>query len=224
MAQVTKSFDEKLKFTTGKVRLVYVYIFEPKVWGERDKPKYQVTALIPKDDKETLTAVANAIQRAKEIGGTATMLPLKDGDTKAKEIREKAEAEGSEVNEKLLEAYKGHFILKLSSEYKPGVYDALRNEVTDPSEFYSGVYGAVIGYCKHYTTPVTDGVTVYLKAVQKIEDGEVLVTSTNVADDFKVWGNVPTQASAPAPAPAGEPAAPALKGSESPLDIFKGLN
>lgn len=43
-----------VKVITGKVRLSYANVWEPKVQSEGQKPKYSVSIIIPKDDKDTL--------------------------------------------------------------------------------------------------------------------------------------------------------------------------
>lgn len=53
----------KTQITTGRVRLSYCNLFEPK---EQDgKLTYSVTLLIPKTDKGTLQKIKNAMEEAK---------------------------------------------------------------------------------------------------------------------------------------------------------------
>ncbi|WP_242846833.1 ssDNA-binding protein, partial [Clostridium sporogenes] len=55
------------KVTTGKVRLSYAHLFEPHAI-EGNEPKYSVSVIIPKTDTETLKAIKEATNEAKELG------------------------------------------------------------------------------------------------------------------------------------------------------------
>lgn len=53
---------------TNPVRLSYAKIHEPVAGMDGGAPKYSVALLIPKEDKETLALISQAINAAKEIG------------------------------------------------------------------------------------------------------------------------------------------------------------
>jgi len=55
------------KVITGKVRFSYVNVWEPKSVNGSD-PKYSVSLIIPKSDKETLKKIKAAIEIAKKEG------------------------------------------------------------------------------------------------------------------------------------------------------------
>ena len=76
------------KVITGKCRLSYVNIFQPKSINGSD-PKYSVSVLINKKDKETLEKIEKAIKAAEELGKASKWggkipknlkRPLRDGD------------------------------------------------------------------------------------------------------------------------------------------------
>ena len=79
-----------VKVVTGKVRLSYANVWEPKAQSEGQKPKYSVSIIIPKEDKDTLEKINDAIAKAVEegvakFGGKkpnikAIKTPLRDGD------------------------------------------------------------------------------------------------------------------------------------------------
>ena len=129
MANVSKT-----KVITGKnTRLSYFHGWEPtSINGGPER--YSVSVLIPKDDKETVKAINDAIDAAIEegiakFGGkkpnkAAIKLPLRDGDTERED-----------------EAYAGHWFINANSATKPGVVDADCQPIIDTSELYSGIYG-----------------------------------------------------------------------------------
>ena len=76
-----------MKIITGKVRFSYANVWEPKSVNGGE-PKYSVSIIIPKTDKETLKKINTAIEAAKNLG-TAKFgdkllnnykTPLRDGD------------------------------------------------------------------------------------------------------------------------------------------------
>ena len=120
------------KVVTGKVRFSYAHVFTPQEPINGGAPKYSVSLIIPKSDKETVDKINNAIELAKTEnaavwGGTVPKLlkgGLRDGDV---------EKEGDP-------AYKNSYFINANSAQKPGVVDADLNAILDQSEFYSGCY------------------------------------------------------------------------------------
>ncbi len=79
------------KVITGKGRLSYAYVWEPRMQDGQDA-KYSTSFLIPKSDKITIEKIRAAIEAAKEIGKSkkwggkvpiSLKLPLRDGDEEA---------------------------------------------------------------------------------------------------------------------------------------------
>lgn len=163
------------KVVTGKVRLSYVNVFEPRAAQPGQEPKYSVCVLIPKSDTATLTKVKAAIEAAKEAGKASwggkvpagLKTPLRDGDE---------ERDGAE--------YKGHYFINANSKQKPGVVDAAVNPIMDQSEVYSGCYGRVSLNFYSYNTNGNKGVAAGLQNVQKTADGEPLSGRSRAEDDF----------------------------------------
>ena len=60
--------NSKTKVVTGVVRLSYANVWEPKAVSEGQIPKYSVSIIIPKDDKDTLAKINAAIDAAIEEG------------------------------------------------------------------------------------------------------------------------------------------------------------
>lgn len=165
------------KVTTGKVRLSYAHLFEPHAI-EGNEPKYSVSVIIPKSDKETLQAIKEAVAEAKEQGKSKwngkvpanLKTPLRDGDV---------DREGDE-------AYAGCYFLNANSKNKPGVVDINVQPVLDATELYSGCYGRLTLNFYAYNANGNKGIAAGLGNVQKLADGESLGGAfTRAEDDFE---------------------------------------
>jgi hypothetical protein len=167
----------KVKVVTGKVRFSYANVFAPKASVEGGTPKYSVSIIIPKSDKETISKLQKAFEETKAassayFGGS---IPknlkggLRDGDA------EKEDA-----------AYEGCYFINANSVQKPGVVDQDLNPILDQNEFYSGCYGRASITFYPYNAQGSKGIACGLNNVQKLEDGEKLGGGTTAAADFAV--------------------------------------
>lgn len=168
------------KITTGKVRFSYANLFEPKASGDSEELKYSVVLLIPKSDIATLNKIKQAIQEARDsfcAKNGASALP-------AKPVSPVHDGDGVKPNSG--EPYglecKGCYVINVSSRQKPVVVDAFRNEITNPTEVYSGCYGRASINFYGYSNK-KKGVGAGLLAIQKLHDGEPFGT-VGSADDF----------------------------------------
>lgn len=173
MANV-KAMRTGTKVTTGKVRLSYAHLFEAHAIEGND-PKFSVSVIIPKTDVETLKAVKDAVDEAKELGKTklgkvTTNLktPLRDGDAERPDD----------------EAYKNCFFLNASSKNKPGVVDQNVQPILDATEVYSGCYGRLTLNFYAFSASGNKGVAAGLGNVQKLAEGEPLGGFSSPASDF----------------------------------------
>lgn len=176
--------NDQTIIVTGKVRLAYCNIWEPRKDNETGKEKYSSMILIPKDDTETLLAIKNAVEAAYKEGcegeavlkGNATKAPtlaaihtpLRDGD---------AEHPGEDP-------FEGCMFLNATKAKKPDIFDIDKNDITDPDEVYSGCYARVRINFYPYATKGGKGIAVSLWAIQKVEDGEPLSKAQNNKDFF----------------------------------------
>lgn len=152
--------------TTGKVRLSYAHLFEPTTAPGSTTPKYSVSVLIDKSDKDTLAKIEAAINQAKEEGKSKwggkipakLKTPLRDGDEERPDD----------------EAYAGKIFFNCSSNRRPGVVDRALNPILDPDEVYSGCYARVAVNFYAFDTNGNRGIAVGLNHVQKLSDGERL--------------------------------------------------
>ena len=176
-------YDKNLatKVKTGKVRLSYCSIWEPKASFDGAKPKYSTSVIVPKSDTKTIDAINAAIKAAYEDGlsklkgnaKTAPALnvlktPLRDGDLERPDD----------------EAYKDSYFFNANSTTAPGVVDADRQEILDHTEIYSGVYARVSVNFYAYNTGTAKGIACGLNNIMKLADGEPLAGKISAADDF----------------------------------------
>lgn len=156
-------------------RLSYAHIWEPdSVNGS--EPKYSVSCIIDKGDKDTISKIQKAIELAKEEGKgkwggkipANLKTPLRDGDIDRPED----------------EAYAGCMFLNANSRQAPQVVDKKVQPVLDQSEVYSGCYGRVSVTFYAYNSNGNKGVAAGLGNVQKLKDGEPLGSRVNAKDEF----------------------------------------
>lgn len=170
--------SNKVKVVTGKVRFSFCHVFQPHSGIEGGTPKYSVSIIIPKSDKETVAKLQKAFEDTKAgaaavFGGTIPKMVkggLRDGDM---------ERENDP-------AYANSYFINANSAQKPGVVDADLNPIIDPSEFYSGCYGRASITFYPYNAQGSKGIACGLNNVQKLEDGEKLGGSTSAAADFAI--------------------------------------
>ncbi|MBD5312479.1 MAG: DUF2815 family protein [Bacteroides sp.] len=165
----------------GPVRLAFVHLLKPRKFDDRaadDKARYEAVALIPKTEKTTLNAIAAALEAAKQEGLSdkwGGRLPdtwnrcIKDGDT-----GNYAEYEG----------FAGHFALSMSSKRRPEIFDLAKNDLTDDSEVYSGIWAMIDANFFAFATKVNKGVSCGLNAVMKVADGPRMGGSGGGTESF----------------------------------------
>ena len=168
------------KVMTGIVRFSYVNIAEPKSING-SKPKYSVSLIIPKDDKDTINKIEAAIETAIQegvgkFGGKipprcALKLPLRDGDTERED-----------------EAYKNSYFVNANSTTKPGVVDRNANYI-DAEQVYSGAYGRDTITFFGFNTNGYKGVACGLGNLQLVRDGEPLGGRASAADEFAAFSD-----------------------------------
>lgn len=174
MANVSKT-----KVITGKnTRLSYFHGWEPtSINGGPER--YSVSVLIPKEDKETVKAINDAIDAVIEegiakFGGkkpnkAAIKLPLRDGDTERED-----------------EAYAGHWFINANSKTAPQIVDKAVKPILDRDEVYSGCYARVSLNFYAFNSNGNKGIACGLGNIQKIRDGESLGGRSSATDDFSI--------------------------------------
>ena len=146
-------------------RLSYAHLWEPDSINGSE-PKYSVSCIIDKNDKETIAKIKKAIEVAKDEGKgkwggkipANLKTPLRDGDIDRPED----------------EAYADSMFLNANGKQAPQIVDRQVQPILDQSEVYSGCYGRG-----------SKGVAAGLGNVQKLRDGEPLGSRANARDEFE---------------------------------------
>jgi hypothetical protein len=172
--------NQKLNTSSTKVivpcRFSYLHCWEPDSINGSE-PKYSVSAIIPKSDKETIAKINAAVEQAKKDsiskwgGKTPTNLkfPLRDGD----------------IDRPDDDAYKGCYFFNANSKQAPQIVDSKVQPILDQSEVYSGCYGRISVTFYGYNSNGNRGIAAGLGNIQKLKNGESLGARTNAAEDFE---------------------------------------
>jgi hypothetical protein len=168
--------DSKVVF--GPVRLSYTHLFNKyNPNDDQSDGKYQTNALIPKNEKETVKAIQQAIEAAKKAGIVSKWSgkepkkleqPLHDGDT---------DKEDDDI-------YLGHYFVNAKSKTRPGIVDRQKAPITDEDEIYSGVYAILSVTFYAYDQNGNRGIACGLNNVMKFKDGEHLGGRASAESDF----------------------------------------
>lgn len=160
----------------GPCRLSYTHLLQK--WSPDGDPangKYMTNILIPKEEKETLKAVMNAVENAKKASidlkwkgkePKKLEMPLRDGADKDDEV------------------YDGHYYLNAKCSNRPGVIDSKKNPIIDEEEIYSGIWALVSITFYGYDVSGNKGVACGLNNVMKVRDGERLGGRNSAENDF----------------------------------------
>ena len=164
------------KVITGSVKLNYVNVKEPRVNGLSLEPKYSLTILIPKESStmdKIYEGIYNATKNGLELWGGQVpenlITCLKDGD------------------ETQREEYKGHVYINVTSKYRPQIVDK-DLKILNPDELYNGCLARVSinFYPYNHIQSGNCGISCELLNLQKLKDGERIITRASAVDDFSV--------------------------------------
>lgn len=167
------------KVITGLVRFSYANVFEPKAAQEGAKEKYSVSILIPKKNKATLKAMEEAIEAA--VGLSAAKFKNKD-PKKLKNFKWPLR-DGDEEREDD-ENYAGMMFVNASSDNKPSIVDADKDQIFDADDFYSGCWGRASVNFYGFSVSGNMGIACGLNNLQKLKDGDRLSGGASAAEDF----------------------------------------
>lgn len=185
MAKEFKAKRKGTKVTTGPVRLSYANLLTPKAIGESTEEKYSVSLIISKDDKDTLKAIKEAIDQAKEegkakLGGkipASLKTPVRDGDEDRPDD----------------EAYANSYFINCNSKNKPKIYEFIKftadgktkaDPIDSDDDVYSGMYACVSLNFYAFNTNGNKGIAAGLGNVLKTDDGERLGGGSSAEEDF----------------------------------------
>ena len=172
--------NSSTKVITGNnTRFSYCSVWEPKSINGSD-PRYSVSLLIPKSDKDTVEKINAAIEAAYIEGESklkgrgslpplsALKTPLRDGDVERPDDP----------------AYAGCWFLNANSTRPVGIVDTACKPILDRSEFYSGCYGRASISFFAFNTNGNRGIACGLNNLQKLRDGEPLGGHVSAEADF----------------------------------------
>lgn len=174
---ITPKIINETKVLFGPVRLSFPSLFTKKKFdGDTGDGKYMVTALIPKDETETVSAIRKAIANAEKAGtgskwgGKAPkdlQQPLVDGDTYDDEF------------------YEDYYTVRAKTNNRPAVVDRNNAPIVDEEEIYGGVWAYLSVTFFPYNAGGNKGVGAALNSVKKFKDDEPFgQNSAHDLDDF----------------------------------------
>jgi hypothetical protein len=177
------------RVTTGEVRTSYFSALSARKNEMNGKDEFSTQILIPKSDKETLTALKSAAKEAltAKFGDKIpknVRNPLRDGDTETK-------TDGSPLGKE----YAGHFFCNVKSTSKPGAIDTHGNDLIGSDDIVSGDYIRVSLNAYAYSQAGNNGVSFGLNNILLVRKGEALGgAKPTAASDFGI-----SRGAAPAP-------------------------
>ena len=169
--------------TINNVRFSYCNLFQPVSRNPNEDPKYSTTILLPKSNTAMKTAIDAAIERAindgvgKKWNGVRPpyiAIPIHDGDGARP-------SDGMPFGEEC----KGCWVFTASGKQAPFVVDAQVQNIINPQEVYSGMYGNVSVTFFPYNNNGKKGIGCGLNGVQKVMDGEPLSGRVTAAEAFQ---------------------------------------
>ena len=174
-----------MPITINDVRFSYCNLFQPKppINNPTGEAKYSTTILIPKSNTAAKAAVDQAIAQAIEAGVTSKWngvrppvpaTPIHDGDG----VRP---SDGQPYGE----VWRGCWVLTASSKNPPFVVDNQVQNIIDPTQVYSGMWGNVNVNFFAYNSAGKKGIGCGLNGVQKTRDGEPLTSRVTAQEAFQ---------------------------------------
>jgi hypothetical protein len=176
--------------TTGEVRTSYFSALQARKNEMNGKDEFSTQILIPKTDKDTLTALKAAakVALASKFGDKIpknVRNPLRDGDTETK-------TDGSPLGKE----YAGHFFCNVKSTSKPGAIDTHGNDLIGSDDIVSGDYIRASLNAYAYSQAGNNGVSFGLNNLLLVRKGEPLGgAKPSAAADFGITrGSAPVAA------------------------------
>lgn len=166
----------------GPVRFSYANLFKPVDRNNTGRAKYSLTVLMPKDNKQLMATLNQAIEQAKQEGlqdkFNGSLPPnlkttIHDGDG----VRQDGKPYGEECH--------GHLVMTCTTgeEYPPQVIAGKDRHPAMPDEVKSGDYGYVSVNFAPYDNSGSKGIGSYLNNVYKTKSGKPLGTPRSTAND-----------------------------------------
>lgn len=178
---MTVTDNNTTKVITGKVRLSYVALLEPKAF-EGQEAKYSTVLLIPKSDKATISKIKKAQKAAYEAAKNDKLKGVK-----ADKVKTTLRDGDDEMDLEEHPEYADCYFMSVSSKTAPGILDKYKEKVDSPDEVYSGVYARVSLNFFAYNTAGNKGISAGLNNVQILAKGDYLGGRSSADADFDEW-------------------------------------
>lgn len=174
-----KKLSKPEKYVTGRVILQFSNLSTPYKHTEKSEPKYTITVLIPKENKDELSNLKSLINKHWKLGKikNGNINPLKDGS----DIVEDKKEDGKEIDERLGEFYQ----FKTTSKFKPKVIDAKKLKFTGEENEVRGYWCRLSVDFYAFKTGTNTGITSYFKGCQVICPSDVELPGGDVSNDFE---------------------------------------
>jgi hypothetical protein len=184
--------DNPRHVVTEKCRLSYAHLIKPYMRPGATEEKYSVTVLLPKSDVVTKSRIDAAIEAAisegvAQWGGRPpkVALPVHDGDGQR-------ESDGMPFGPECQGCWV--FTASCKVDKPPRIVDRNVQDILDPREIYSGIFGKVGCDFFAYNSNGKKGIGCGLTNVQKLADGEPLGNRTSAEEDFGAPAQAPQYA------------------------------
>lgn len=169
---------------TPEFRVSYPSVFKAKRNELNGKDEFSVQALFSKDaDLSKLQALVQ--QTIVDKWGADPKKHPKNLRKPFRNQADKTKTDDATGKDYLPEPYvSGAVYLNLKSSQRPGVVDAAVQPIIDESEFYAGCYARATVSAYAYEQKGNCGVSLGLRNIQKVRDGDALGSKTRAEDDF----------------------------------------
>ncbi len=178
MAKDTKDKNGKyVKLIGPESRLSYPSLFQKRKFDDDSFEQFEATFIVPKNKKGIAALNAACKKAAMDKWGTTKgiKMPIMDGDEKGGENTE---------------AYEGSYYFHARSQYAVAVVDKDKTPITE-EDCYAGCYvrPSLLIKAGEYFDPKTKKlksryVSLKLRAVMKVKDGEPFASHGDAAEDF----------------------------------------
>jgi hypothetical protein len=173
-----KKLSKPEKYVTGRVILQFSNLNTPYKHTEKSEPKYTITVLIPKDNKDEISNLKTLINKHWKLGKikNGNINPLKNGTDL---VEEKTE-DGKEIDPITANFYQ----FKTASKFRPKIIDAKKLKFTGEENELRGYWCRLSVDFYAFKTGSNSGVTSFFKGCQVIAPSEVEIPGGDVTNDF----------------------------------------
>jgi len=173
-----KKLSKPEKYVTGRVILQFSNLKVPYKHSEKAEPKYTITVLIPKENKDEISNLKTLINKHWKLGKikNGNINPLKNGT----DILEEKKDDGKEIDPIIANFYQ----FKTNSKFPAKVIDAKKLKFTGEENELRGYWCRLSVDFYAFKTGSNTGVTSFFKGCQVICPSDVEIPGGDVTNDF----------------------------------------